>query len=90
MPGMKITLDAAMRARDISRPHAEHERLAREGEPDPASEQGQTTAPSGASRGAHPRADGPAPPASTADAAEAATMDAAPKPASGRRRRRRR
>jgi hypothetical protein len=25
MPGMKITLSAAMRARDVSRPHAEHE-----------------------------------------------------------------
>ncbi len=25
MPGLKVTLDAAMRARDVSRPHAEHE-----------------------------------------------------------------
>jgi hypothetical protein len=24
MPGMKVTPDAAMRARDVSRPHAEH------------------------------------------------------------------
>ena len=35
MPGMKVTLDAAMRARDVSRPHAEHEALAAAGEPEP-------------------------------------------------------
>ena len=29
MRGMKITVDAAMRARDVSRPRAEHEALAR-------------------------------------------------------------
>jgi len=42
MPGMKVTLDAAMRARDVSRPHAEHEALADAGEPEPgqAREQG--------------------------------------------------
>ena len=28
MPGMKITLDAAMRARDVSRPRPEHEAAA--------------------------------------------------------------
>jgi hypothetical protein len=28
MRGMKITVDAAMRARDVSRPRAEHEALA--------------------------------------------------------------
>jgi hypothetical protein len=36
MPGMKVTLDAAMRARDVSRPHAEHEALADAGETAPA------------------------------------------------------
>jgi hypothetical protein len=30
MTGMKVTVDAAMRARDVSRPHAEHEAQARE------------------------------------------------------------
>ena len=29
MPGMKVTLSAAMRARDVSRPQAEHEEAAR-------------------------------------------------------------
>jgi hypothetical protein len=32
MRGMKITVDAAMRARDVSRPRAEHEALARKAE----------------------------------------------------------
>jgi hypothetical protein len=36
MPGMKVTVDAAMRARDVSRPHAEHEDLAEASEPQPA------------------------------------------------------
>jgi hypothetical protein len=36
MPGMKVTLDAAMRARDVSRPHAEHEAVADAGETAPA------------------------------------------------------
>ena len=30
MPGMKVTLSAAMRARDVSRPHADHEEAAEE------------------------------------------------------------
>ena len=30
MPGMKVTLSAAMRARDVSRPQAEHEQAAQE------------------------------------------------------------
>jgi hypothetical protein len=32
MRGMKITVDAAMRARDVSRPRAENEALAQAGE----------------------------------------------------------
>jgi hypothetical protein len=53
MPGMKVTLDAAMRARDVSRPHAEHEALADTGEPrrGQAREQGQGALP-GVSAGA--------------------------------------
>jgi hypothetical protein len=35
MPGMKVTVDAAMRARDVSRPHAEHEDVAEASEPQP-------------------------------------------------------
>jgi hypothetical protein len=35
MQGMKVTVDAAMRARDVSRPHAEHEALADVSEPEP-------------------------------------------------------
>src|SRR5260221_12863133 len=44
MPGMKVTVDAAMRARDVSRPHSEHEALADAAEPQPGRgrEQGQT------------------------------------------------
>lgn len=34
MPSMKITLSAAMRARDASRPHAEHEAAARAADTD--------------------------------------------------------
>jgi len=30
MPGMKVTLSGAMRARDVSRPHADHEADAEE------------------------------------------------------------
>lgn len=36
MPGMKVTLDAAMRARDVSRPHAEHDDQAVASEPQSA------------------------------------------------------
>ena len=45
MPGMKVTLDAAMRARDVSRPHAEHEDQAVASEPQyaRARDQGQDT-----------------------------------------------
>jgi hypothetical protein len=59
MRGMKITVDAAMRARDVSRPRAEHEALARES--DAAAESSRRTqapagpaAPSGAGRPARP------------------------------------
>jgi hypothetical protein len=52
MRGMKITVDAAMRARDVSRPRAEHEALAREAEDSEAAEM------------ADPKPDVPAGPAS--------------------------
>jgi hypothetical protein len=35
MRGMKVTVDAAMRARDVSRPRADHEEAARASEPGP-------------------------------------------------------
>jgi hypothetical protein len=35
MRGMKVTVDAAMRARDVSRPHADQEETARADEPRP-------------------------------------------------------
>ena len=76
MPGMKVTLDAAMRARDVSRPHAEHEALA------DASEVQSVQA-------RDHRAGGP--PAGSAGAApDTAAREAAPKGRSQRRRRRRR
>jgi hypothetical protein len=68
MPGMKVTLDAAMRARDVSRPHAEHEDQAVAGEPQPARarDQSQDTRDT---RGAQP--------------AGSAAADTAPAPAAG-------
>ena len=82
MPGMKITLDAAMRARDVSRPHAEHEDQAVTSEPQSARarDQGQDMRDTRDTRGAQPA--GPA----AADGAPGG----APKGRSPRRRRRRR
>jgi hypothetical protein len=86
MRGMKITVDAAMRARDVSRPRAEHDELAREGEaaagasPAERVQQGSDSQPDAAGSGY---------PESPADEAAAGT-DRAPRPGSGRRRRRRR
>ncbi len=51
MRGMKITVDAAMRARDVSRPRTEHEALAQAGEPaDPKPAGPADPAPDGAAR----------------------------------------
>lgn len=56
MRGMKVTVDAAMRARDVSRPHAEHEALARAAEeaagplPEKPAPAGSETSPAGAAR----------------------------------------
>jgi hypothetical protein len=86
MRGMKITVDAAMRARDVSRPRPEHEELARESEA--------AAGVSGPERvqqrpDDQPGVAGAGYPASPADEAAAGT-DRAPRPGSGRRRRRRR
>jgi hypothetical protein len=84
MRGMKITVDAAMRARDVSRPRPEHEAVARESE-----------AAAGVSRAERARQAA----GSQAVAAEAAAgladeaaagSDRTPRPGSGRRRRRHR
>jgi len=82
MPGMKVTLDAAMRARDVSRPHAEHEDQAVASEPQPARarDQGQDTRDTRDTRDTQPA--GPA--------AARAAPGGAPKGRSPRRRRRRR
>jgi hypothetical protein len=86
MRGMKITVDAAMRARDVSRPRPEHEALARESE-----------AVAGVSRAERARqapddragSAGAGCPASPADE-ETAEPGRNVRPGSGRRRRRRR
>ncbi len=65
MTGMKITVDAAMRARDVSRPHAEHEELAQ------ATEQSQP-----AGQRHTPPAPGPRSPDSSLPAAETAAAKA--------------
>ena len=58
MPGMKVTLSAAMRARDVSRPQAEHEEAAeRAGAPRPAGTPPRSRA-AGNSGGEQPAADG--------------------------------
>ena len=44
MAGMKVTVDAAMRARDVSRPHAEHEVLAQSLDAEAASQARPTAA----------------------------------------------
>jgi hypothetical protein len=86
MRGMKITVDAAMRARDVSRPRPEHEELARESEA--------AAGVSGAERvkqGPDGQADaaGAGHPADLADEA-AAGPERTPRPGPSRRRRRRR
>jgi hypothetical protein len=81
MPGMKVTVDAAMRARDVSRPHAEHEDLADAGEPQP----GQAREPGGSALTAGTAGSAPAPAAPGRGA-----QTAAPRARSPRRRRRHR
>jgi hypothetical protein len=82
MPGMKVTLDSAMRARDVSRPHAEHEDQAVATKPQSARarDQGQDTRDTRDTRGAQP----------AGSAAADTAPGAAAKGRSPRRRRRRR
>jgi len=88
MPGMKITVDAAMRARDVSRPCAEHEALADASEPQPAParEHGQDAVPGGSAAAASEVASA----TGTHSATLGATPGGASKGRSPRRRRRRR
>jgi hypothetical protein len=84
MRGMKITVDAAMRARDVSRPRPEHEALARESEAAASQAERARQAPGGQAGSVDAGC-----PASPADEA-AAGPDRTPQPDSGRRRRRHR
>jgi hypothetical protein len=79
MRGMKITVDAAMRARDVSRPDADHEAMAREGEAQALRER--AAAPAGT-------APGPASPDRSATPGEAAAGPAKARRPHRRRRRR--
>jgi hypothetical protein len=45
MRGMKVTVDAAMRARDVSRPRADHEETARAVAPEPVRPRAQPSRP---------------------------------------------
>jgi hypothetical protein len=57
MPGMKITLDAAMRVRDVSRPQPRHAAAALEADAQAAAAQAGSARPAGtqAGRGTRPR-----------------------------------
>jgi hypothetical protein len=95
MPGMKVTLDAAMRARDVSRPHAEHEALAVAGEPEPGQARKQEprarpTRPAERSAAAADPAGGAANAVVNGAAAQGAATGGNPKSRRSHRRRRRR
>jgi hypothetical protein len=85
MRGMKVTVDAAMRARDVSRPHAEHEAAARAGEPAAGQVREE---PAAAVLPAGPT--GPGAPAAGPVGSAAAAPGRESKPGPGRQRRRRR
>ncbi|HTS99753.1 MAG TPA: hypothetical protein VMI33_24360 [Streptosporangiaceae bacterium] len=82
MRGMKVTVDAAMRARDVSRSHAEHEATARDNEPQADVTRGQPAA--------APAPDAPAPAATPGTPAPVAAPAGQPKARRPHRRRRRR
>ena len=86
MRGMKITVDAAMRARDVSRPRPEHEEMARESEAAAGVPGGERVKPGPDGQAGAAGAGYPASPAGEG----AAGSDRTPRPDSGRRRRRRR
>jgi hypothetical protein len=69
MPGMKVTLSAAMRARDVSRPHADHEEAAEEA----------------AARAAAPRPAGPPPRSRAAAGSSGTHQSGTDQPAAGSR-----
>jgi hypothetical protein len=88
MPGMKVTLSAAMRARDVSRPHEDHEEAAEEADaraaaPRPAGPAARSRT-AGSSGADQPTVGGPA----REDTGERPA--AIPKSAGGRSRRKRR
>jgi hypothetical protein len=56
MRGMKVTVDAAMRARDVSRPRADQEAAARESDADAVQARGETRPAGGAPGPAAPAA----------------------------------
>ena len=85
MRGMKITVDAAMRARDVSKPRPEHEELARENEAASGLSPEERVKQAPGSQAGAAGAGYPAPADETA-----AGPDRTPRPGSGRRRRRRR
>jgi hypothetical protein len=89
MTGMKITVDAAMRARDVSHPRPEHEELAQATE---LAESGHQDRPVSADPGSDGRPDEPLTPAKPTHTAAAARPGAAqppaPRPQPRRRRRR--
>lgn len=89
MTGMKITVDAAMRARDVSRPRPEDEELAQATEP---AESGQQDQPASAAANGDPGPAEPLTPAEPTHTAAATRPDAArpsaPRPQPRRRRHR--
>jgi hypothetical protein len=58
MRGMKVTVDAAMRARDVSKPRADDEATARDSEAEAAPARGETGPAGGAPGQAPPEAPG--------------------------------
>ena len=93
MPGMKVTVDAAMRARDVSRPHAEHEDQAVASEPQAprVRDQGPDTRDTRDTRGARDtQPTGSAAAGTAPGAAAGSAAGGAPRGRSPRRRRRRR
>jgi hypothetical protein len=79
MRGMKVTVDAAMRARDVSRPRADDEASARESDAEAAAARGETGPAAGAPV--------PAPPDAAAGRPEAESMQPTRRPHRRRRRR---
>jgi hypothetical protein len=88
MAGMKVTLSAAMRARDVSRPHDEHEEAAEEADARAAAQRPAGAAPGPRTAGRSGGEQAPAGGGARADTGDRPI--AIPKSASGRPRRKRR